>query len=392
MTSNLTNVAKNYNSVLVEELKGQGFIKTSKVEDAFATILRDQFIEHYYEDRESTGHWQLVSPAKIQSESWLKNIYANKPLVVKLAQFGIPIIGSTAPWLMALMLESLEIQPSMHVLEIGTGTGYNAALIAHIVGRPDLVSTIEIDKKFAENARTRIAGCLGEGMTIVVDDGFLGYLPNAPYDRIIATCSHTYIPPSWLDQLSPNGVLIMNIRGDMAGGIVRLTKDSNGIMVKGKFLEVPDSVGFMPLTSATTIISLPHHGITFKNGISNIIDFGPTIFNPQLLDNFDFLFFLQFNFPYMNLIWMRKNNEDSISIPCLIDKRDKTSIEFLGRTDAESEWRAKITGDINVWYKLSHVYQNWLMLNNPSTTDYSIEVDSSGEQYISVDNQRLRIL
>lgn len=105
---------------------------------------------------------------------------------------------------MARMLDALELTPGTRVLEIGTGTGYHAAVLAHLVG-PDHVTSVEVDADVADRARAAIDGY---GVTVVVGDGREGHPDGAPYDRIVATAAITDIPLAWWGQLAPGGWIV----------------------------------------------------------------------------------------------------------------------------------------------------------------------------------------
>src|SRR5260370_1798721 len=110
---------------------------------------------------------------------------------------------------MAIMLEQLALQPGQRVLEIGAGTGYNAALIAQIVGKSGQVVTVDIDEDVASSARQQLAAAGFDRVDVHCADGGFGYPEAAPYDRIILTASAWDIAPAWFKQLSPAGRLVL---------------------------------------------------------------------------------------------------------------------------------------------------------------------------------------
>jgi protein-L-isoaspartate(D-aspartate) O-methyltransferase len=101
------------------------------------------------------------------------------------------------------MLEALDIHDGDTALEIGTGTGYNAALLSHRLGSRN-VTSIEVDPHIAEAARQRLAG-LGYHPTVITGDGANGAAQHAPYDRVIATVAAPTVEPAWIDQTRPGG-------------------------------------------------------------------------------------------------------------------------------------------------------------------------------------------
>ena len=105
-------------------------------------------------------------------------------------EYNTPTSSSSSPDAMAFMLEDAQLHPGLRILEIGTGTGYNAALLAHILGNPRLVFTVEIDPTLAKRAQHRLDQVAGEGITMHAGNGLHGFAAGAPYTRIIATGSY----------------------------------------------------------------------------------------------------------------------------------------------------------------------------------------------------------
>ncbi|MGH3885395.1 MAG: methyltransferase domain-containing protein [Pseudonocardiaceae bacterium] len=102
--------------------------------------------------------------------------------------------------------------PGHRVLEIGAGTGYNAALLAHLVGPAGKVTTVDIDSKVVRGARECLAAAGYRGVSVVCGDGEFGYSDHAPYDRIVVTAGAWDLPPAWVDQLAAGGRLVVPLR------------------------------------------------------------------------------------------------------------------------------------------------------------------------------------
>jgi protein-L-isoaspartate(D-aspartate) O-methyltransferase len=126
----------------------------------------------------------------------LEEVYRDQFIVTKRLD-GEPVSSSSQPQIMATMLEQLALEPGQRVLEIGAGTGYNAALLAHLVGDAGQVVTVDIDEDLVERAQAHLAtaGCLR--VRAVSGDGGLGYAADAPYDRIILTVGAWDVTPAW---------------------------------------------------------------------------------------------------------------------------------------------------------------------------------------------------
>lgn len=173
----------------------------------------------------------------------LQEAYADAPVYVKYDSAGIHISAASQPHLVAKMLGQLALAPGHKVLEIGTGTGYNAALMATITGQAGHVTTIDVDQDLVDGARAHLH-VAGIGNTdAVLGDGALGYSGGAPYDRIIATVGAFEVPAAWLDQLAPGGRLVvpLRLRGTCSRSII-FERGPDGWISPGSELAV-----FMPL-------------------------------------------------------------------------------------------------------------------------------------------------
>lgn len=136
---------------------------------------------------------------------------------------GRSLSCASAPWLVAAMLDQLDVQPGNRILEIGAGTGYNAYLLAKLAGRADLVTTIDIDSDVTAKASQALAETGYSEVHVITGDGGLGYPDHAPYDRMIATVSPWDIPVAWWNQLAPGGRLVAPLRWRGQGRSVAFT-------------------------------------------------------------------------------------------------------------------------------------------------------------------------
>src|ERR1700729_65451 len=131
--------------------------------------------------------------------------YLDDAIVTKRDAEGQPISSSSQPAIMAIMLDQLDLAPGQRVLEIGAGTGYNAALISHIVGPSGTVVSVDIDPELVQTAREHLARAGFGAVTVTCADGAGGDPGHAPYDRIIATVGVSDLAPAWLAQAVPRG-------------------------------------------------------------------------------------------------------------------------------------------------------------------------------------------
>ncbi len=141
--------------------------------------------------------------------------YQDRAFVTNWDGEGMPVSASTQPTMMAIMLAQLELAPGHRVLEVGTGTGYNAALLAYLVASKEAVVTVDVVPEIVEQARANLAAAGYQGVRVVRGDGADGVPGHAPYDRIIVTTGVWDLAPQWLAQLGSFGrmVLPLSIRG-----------------------------------------------------------------------------------------------------------------------------------------------------------------------------------
>lgn len=220
---------------LANQLRESGDLRTPRWHAAFLATPRHAFLPAFH--RPDASGMVAVHQG---DPDWLEAVYRNEPLLTQITN-GLPTSSSTQPGLMLRMLEALAVADGMNVLEIGTGTGYNAALLAHRLGGGN-VTTVDVDPALTGPARERLAE-LGLSVTVVTGDGALGHAPRAPYDRIIATCAVRSIPPAWLEQLVPGGLVLATLTTGLHGSALALV-DSEG---RGRFL--PERASFMPMRS-----------------------------------------------------------------------------------------------------------------------------------------------
>jgi len=157
--------------------------------------------------------------------------YRDDAIVTKRDEAGQPISSSSQPAIMAIMLDQLDLAPGHRVLEIGAGTGYNAALISHIVGPSGRVTSVDIDPELVATAREHLARAGFGEVTVVCADGAAGDPEHAPYDRIIATVGVSDLAPAWLAQAGPQARIVVPL-------------DVRGIQVSAAFERAaPDALG-----------------------------------------------------------------------------------------------------------------------------------------------------
>ena len=176
-------------------------------------------------------------------EGWADHAYSNAPVITQVndgvsKSVHVPTSSSSAPSVMATMLEAAEVTTGHRVLEIGTGSGFNAALLCELVGAHGHVVTMEVDAAVLARAR-HVLKANGYAPTVLHADGSSGYPDTAPYDAVIATCAVVRVPRAWIEQTRARGSLVLpwSPGVTLPGGMMaRLVVDPNTRRAQGRFI------------------------------------------------------------------------------------------------------------------------------------------------------------
>lgn len=206
---------------LADELAAYGHL-APEWRAAFTAVRRDQFIPETIYDE----HNQPLSRAT-EPDRWMDAAYANAPVVFQFNDGAGPLDGlatqvSTSsvsmPAVVATMLTHLDLDPGHRVLEIGTGAGYNTALLCARAGDHH-VTSVEVDAGLADAAAKRLADA-GWHPEVHAADGTAGWPERALYDRVIATCAVRDIPDAWINQTRPGGVIVTPWGSTFTNGVL----------------------------------------------------------------------------------------------------------------------------------------------------------------------------
>lgn len=173
----------------------------------------------------------------------LDRVYSGTVVPTKWDAGGTAISSSSEVGVMAVMADQLGLAEGQHVLEIGSGTGYNAAMLASIVGERGRVTTVDIDPELAASARDHLGRTGFERVDVRAADGWLGWPDGAPYDRIELTASAADVSPRWVEQLAEDGRLVVPLR-TLGGSQMLVAFRKTGTLLHSMSLRPG---GFMPL-------------------------------------------------------------------------------------------------------------------------------------------------
>ncbi len=180
---------------LICKLKKEGYIKSGHIEQAFLKIPRENFI----------------------SENFHNFAYADNPLEIGYGQ------TISAPHMIAIMCEELNLKKGQKILEIGSGSGYHAAIVSKIIGKDGHVFSIERISSLANFAKKNLIKSGVKNVDIIVGDGSIGFNEKAPYDRIYITCASPRIPLILIKQLKDPGKMIVPV-GNVICSLTSLEK------------------------------------------------------------------------------------------------------------------------------------------------------------------------
>ena len=198
-------------------------------------MVEDQIERRGVKDEGVLMAVRKVKREKFVPKKYLDLAYSDNPLPIGHQQ------TISQPYIVAYMTEHLQISKSHNVLEIGTGSGYQAAILAEMAHH---VFTIEIIPELAESAEKVLMELGYENITVRTGDGYKGWPEEAPFDRIMVTAAPNEIPEKLVEQLAPNGRMILPVGGSIFAQYLWLVqKDKEGIVTKEKIL----GVRFVPM-------------------------------------------------------------------------------------------------------------------------------------------------
>ncbi|MFI9271738.1 methyltransferase domain-containing protein [Kitasatospora sp. NPDC052896] len=312
-------------------------------------------------------------------EAWRGAVYRDIPLTTQWDDGDhegdglgtTPSSSNSMPTMVFSMLHDLDVHPGDRVLEVGTGTGWNAGLLAQRLGNPNVV-TVEYDPDVARGARENLERA-GLEPTVVEGDGRLGWAKGAPYDRIIATCSLLEIPPAWLEQAAPGGIIVAPFGTEYGGEqIVRLTVNDDGTSASGRFTR---SSAFMRLRQQRTdrppFADYLHGEPWPADGVKSTTTLAP----PDTGGWFE-QFVIGCGVP--GAFWRAERYENG-AYTLWLYSRDTLSWASVDYERDRTEYEVYQSGPRNLWGELEATWRWWAEQGRPGFDRFGLTVTPTGQ-------------
>ncbi len=281
--------------------------------------------------------------------------------------------SSSMPSVMLDMLEAVDVGHGMRVLEIGTGSGYNAAILSQRVGS-DHVTTVEVDPGVAATAadNLEIAGC---PVTVVCGDGILGYPAGAPYDRVLATCAViSEVPYSWVEQTRPGGLVVAPWGTPYRGSALMRLQVADDATACGRFVEGV-YLSFMPLRAQRTPY-LPDDP-DIEPAVVTTTTLRPAELRHTALV-FDGSFAIGLRVPKCRT-WYETDKEHGYWYTIGFDDAESGSCAIVNAHPNEPDIVIKQWGPRRLWDEVERAYQWWVGSGRPTHHRFGITVDPTGQ-------------
>lgn len=321
-------------------------------------------------DRALRRHDRQADPA-----GWLAAVYRDQPIVTQIddgaaraAAAGVRVTSSISkPSIVAAMLARLGLEPGMRVLEIGTGSGWNAALLARMVGAEN-ITTVEVDADLAVHARKRLADA-GLSLTVVTGDGAGGHAERAPYDRIIATAAVRQVPYAWVEQCAPGGVILTPWGTAFDNGaLVRLAVEADGTAA-GRFVD--NTVAFMWLRDQRVAHTAPPRDMT---GAAE----STTTLHPDAVawDDYDATFAIGLRLPDVTVRFVDADDGSDDFTFWALSGPSWCRVDVIA---GAAEHRVRLAGPRRLWDEIEAAYRWWVDARRPPTSRFGLTVGPNGQ-------------
>ena len=334
------------------------------LKQALFNVPRHLFIEQYYDDEEPDGIIRVEAP--VPTPKQLTAIYSNRGLMIR----EDPHSAASQPSLIFGMLNDLKLTDGCKVLEIGTGSGWNAGLIAFRVGDESRVYSIDLQVDLVEKARKHLNSAGFSRVNLRAGDGGLGW-DRETFDRIIVTVGSPDIPPAWIESLADDGILVMPLKTRGAGDpILRFHKQGNKLTGT-----ITRWAGFMDLQGNFKSSTEDPLEPTADPVIGTLLQEKPTFVPLRAYVGSDCALWLRLNGEPMETLWEYKGQVGMHSV--LLDRELPALCVPRSVYEPKPENRVDTYGDPKLVDRFITRIEEWVNLGSPKTTDYHIELIDS---------------
>lgn len=350
---------------------------------AFLAVPRHCFIPDvvWREDSDSEDDNNLLPLSRAEDpDTWLSLAYADEAVITQVDDghpAGPGLIGrevsssASQPSVVALMLAALGADPGMTVCEVGTGTGYNAALLACRLSAGN-VTTIEIDPQVAAAAAKTLRAAGYGGVTVVTGDGALGCPDRAPYDRVLATACVYHVPYAWVAQTKPGGRVLTPWRTEYHnGGLLALSVADDGT-ASG---HIVGNVAFMtlrqqrnPRASLRAIIRDDDSTTTSRT------DLHPY----RVAGDYDASFAIGLRVPRCRTITWPPDKDTGEATVWFVDQWSRSWASLHYTPDA-TEHTIRQAGERHLWDEVEAAYHRWRSAGSPKASDWQLTITPQGQ-------------
>lgn len=353
---------------LADTLRNNGDLRSPEWHAAVSAVPRHLLVPRAYE-QDNTGAW-----SEFETATMLERVYSPETLVTALETVAgnrLPISSSTKPDLMVRMLEIIDVRDGNRVLEIGTGTGYNAALLTHRLS-DERVFSVDVGGDLVDLARERLEAARFRP-TLVAVDGVHGLPDHAPFDRIIATCSVPAVPWEWAEQLTSDGLILVDLKlATSAGNLVLLRRVDD--CLEGRF--TTRWAAFMAMRTGATPEPIARTE-SAPGGRTRPTDVPPTPWSDAPI----VWFLAHTRLPRGTSFGYDLNPDTMQPVASTFSAPDGSwaRVSLADRTVTEA-------GDTPLWSHVEWAYEQWTTAGRPPWDRLGLRVTSDGTHQVWVDN------
>jgi protein-L-isoaspartate O-methyltransferase len=358
---------------LVKDLTAKGVLE-EPWRSAFLAVPREVFIPDVLWRRDRDG---LVRLHRAEDpEEWLRRAYGPGYVITQVddgspigpnGRGEMPTSSASRPDIVALMLAAGQLEPGMRVLEIGTGTGYTAALLAHYLGAGN-VTTIEVDPILAARARAALATAGYEEVTVITDDGARGHSEGAPFDRVLSTVAAPRVPYEWVAQTRPGGLIVTPWGSAYKhAGLLSLTVHPDGSATGGL---VNTTIAFMQLRDQR----IPWPEITEVVRDTDTPEVTDTdVHASKVCNDGGAPFAIALQVPSCHREFIPATEEDGCWCVWFLDAgtRSWARFDYVPET---RRWPVHQFGPRRLWDEITAAYRHWEDLGRPAATSWRFTI------------------